>query len=451
MNSKDIKYILNFIRKEWYRPFMPILLVVLINFVLFYAYSFMKPVNLFTLHEFGIIFLISLITLPIWFFKTRIPKAPKGHIGFVVAITTENKRQHLLISKDFIRNLRELLAQSTFEYKFEVIEFPEYYSNKIYENQQVVREYLRKSRCHFIIYGNVELRHYQAKETHYLNLEGEVIHSPISKEISQRFSEEFAEIFPRKLFLSAENDLLEFVVTSEWVSFVAQYIIGIASVLSGDINYAQSLFEDLDKKIPRNTSIAAIQKIIKKLPKRLFDVYMTQAKFTYQDWRKTHSPELIEKLKYFLDKTRATNIDNYGLRVTYALYSFISKRDIASAKKELRKAKKFKEKDQIWLLNLAFLFAYEGNMKSALEHYQKAAKYDHKPNILIEVEEFILWVLKNEHQKIQLYFCLGFINMVFKNDKTVAQKDFEMFLEQSSEEGFSETRRMARDYIEELK
>lgn len=450
MGLEHLKEIFIFLKKNWYRPFTPIILIILGNFSLIYLYKQYKPLNNFSQREFVVIFLLSLITIPFWLWSVRLPRVKKGQIGLAVAITSESKKQHLLISKDFIRNLRELLAQTSFIYKFNVIEFPEYYSNKLFENHEDVAKYLKKSRCHFILYGNAELRNYQGKETHFLNLEGEVVHAPISIEVSHRFSKEFAEIFPKKLLLSSENDLFAFVVTSEWVYYVAKYVIGVASVLSGDINYAQSLFENLEKTIPRNASNQAIQKIRKRLPERLFDVYMTQAKFAYEDWRKKHAPEEINKVKYFLDKIKGTNIDSYNIYPTLAVYHFVASRDIASAKRELRNAKKFKNNDHIWLLSLAFLFAYEGDMKNAIANYKKALKFEYPSFTLIEIEEFILWVLQTEPDKIQLYFCLGFINYFLKNDKIVAKKDLEVFLEKSSDKNFLEERELACNYIDEL-
>ena len=45
--------------------------------------------------------------------------------------------------------------------------------------------------------------------------------------------------------ISEEDDLILFEFTSNWTVSTAKYIIGIAAAMSGDLNYAESLFNDL--------------------------------------------------------------------------------------------------------------------------------------------------------------------------------------------------------------
>jgi hypothetical protein len=77
---------------------------------------------------------------------------------------------------------------------------------------------------------------------HVLDLEGGVSHSPVTTNFSQSFAKECTELLPRKLQLSKENDLFAFQFTSEWTDVVSRYIIGIASAISGDLDYAEHLF-----------------------------------------------------------------------------------------------------------------------------------------------------------------------------------------------------------------
>jgi len=155
-----------------------------------------------SLPELFILVLALLLISVIWLFSRRIPKASKRRVGFGVAISTETKEQRERLAKDFIATLQDLLSKSNLKYGFSFVEFPEYYALRM-KTKEDATKYLRISRCHFMIYGRARMRRIQDKDHHVLNLEGIVAHQPISQEISKRFSEEFAEIFPRKLLVSS--------------------------------------------------------------------------------------------------------------------------------------------------------------------------------------------------------------------------------------------------------
>ncbi len=50
-----------------------------------------------------------------------------------------------------------------------------------------------------------------------LKLESIVAHKPLPKEIQKQFTFEFKELFPKKLLIPIENDLLSFEFTSELI------------------------------------------------------------------------------------------------------------------------------------------------------------------------------------------------------------------------------------------
>lgn len=232
---------------------------------------------------------------------------------------------------------------------------------------------------------------------------------------------------------------------------VGRYIIGIASLLSGDIDYSQSLFENLQRETQRlQTDVPAIVKIRHRLPVRLADVYLTQARFCYEEWKQTRSPEALTEMKPHLDSLELVVPGNRDGRVLRSILHFVVNHDIAEAKKELKKCRG--RRDTLWLYNYAFLLAYEGNMTKALESYRRASKgYCAEPGILLEFEAFICWALEQEPDKVQLHFCLGLLNFLGKVDKTRALQDFEKFLEVASPTQFGEEMRLAEVYIETIR
>ena len=115
-------------------------------------------------------------------------------------------------------------------------------------------ELTRKTRGLFLVYGTTKLRDIQGKRQHVLELEGLVRHKPIGQEVSQKFSGEFREVLPSTFIISPTSDLLSFRVTAEWIDIAARYIVGVASGFSGDIDYAESLFLDLEKRLLSSSS-----------------------------------------------------------------------------------------------------------------------------------------------------------------------------------------------------
>jgi hypothetical protein len=67
-----------------------------------------------------------------------------------------------------------------------------------------------------------------------------------------------------------------------------------------------------------------------------------------------------------------------------------------------------------------------------------------------EVEEFIIWVLEDEPERYQLYYCLGILNEHFKADYEQAIQDYEVFVERARPGEFVEHVERARSQIGNL-
>jgi hypothetical protein len=99
---------------------------------------------------------------------------------------------------------------------------------------------------------------------------------------------------------------------------------------------------------------------------------------------------------------------------------------------------------------MAFLLAYTENLKLAIKHYKKASNYDVLPETITQVEDFICWILKNEPEKYQFFYCLGFFNWKVKGDKIQARKDFTEFINKCPDNHFTKEIELSRKWIKEL-
>jgi hypothetical protein len=384
------KEILSFLKTQWRRPLSIILFLFIASIVSLYWLLDVNFNNI-TKPKILITFILLLLLSMCWIYYRRVPRNRKYNIGLAISISIDTTTQHDVIKNDFIFHLRELLYNKKLRYPFYLIILPQYYAGKI-TNIDEARRYLRLSKCHFMIYGRARVRNINGKEQHVLNLEGIVRHNPISEQIGDKFSSEFTELFPRRLIIARENDLFTFEITADLVNYVAMYIIGIASLLSGDLDYAGTIFEDLSAKLLNiKLNLPAIVKIRQRLPSRLTEVYIQQARLVNNDWRIIHSNENLEKIKFWLDKLNLISPNNYNYCLLSALWHFVENRDISTAKKEIRKCQNIK--DAAWMYSSAFLYAYTGDLKKALRMYRRAFAHPCEPQVVFDVEDFICWII----------------------------------------------------------
>ena len=108
------------------------------------------------------------------------------------------------------------------------------------------------------------------------------------------------------------------------------------------------------------------------------------------------------------------------------------------------------DRNSIWHLNQAFLYAYTGNLKTATRHYRNAISAEFSPDIISKIEDFILFIATNDPAKYQLYYCLGFFNWKIKGDLLQAVKDFERFLNSGDKAEFVKARELTANWLLEL-
>ncbi len=388
---------------------------------------------------------VCLLVYGFWHIAVRLPKCPRNYVGVAIAIAAESKEEHRVLASDFLAALRNLLNRGDTTHRFCLVEIPQHHATRINTIDDAIRVG-RGCRCHFMIWGTVKLRTLAGKQQHMLNLEGMVSHSAIPQQLQRRFSEEFGELFPRNIHIDRENDVMSLEFTSEWIDCVARYIIGIAATLSGDIDYAQSLFITvLQNTKLKDCPLPAIRKIRQRTPVRLGELHAFRAALAYRKWRDTQDPALLGEVRMHLTELSALHPANYRGRLLRAIYHFVAERNIEAAEAEVKKCRDIR--DATWRYSYAFLLAYKGELRKARRMYKNAFAHECADSVPCETEEFILRVLQEEPDKVQLRFCLGLINWHAKQDKTQAVQDFTAFLAASGAERFPEEQRLARTYI----
>lgn len=437
-----------FIKRRWYRR-ETLLFVVAISFLLFLFLGTPDFIQQVTKSHLLFSAGFAVFAAALWYVTTRRPKSPKNKIGFGIGILAETKIQQEKLVNDFVITLRNLLLSRKFRYKFHFINFSSHFVEQI-QDQDDAKGFLKGSRLKFFVYGRARTRSINGVDHHFLELEGVVAHSTLNPRIQSLFTQEFSDLFPRRITISSENDIFSFEFTAELIKFVAMYIIGIAVTLSGDPSYGQELFEDLDNQLKTTKlDLPAIVKIKERLPTRLTEVYYLQVYTLMGQWFKTKDTKQLSKVKTSLDKLGIVAPNNYNGHLIRSLWIFVVERNIDKAKKEILKCKGVH--DVTWRYSYAFLLAYEGDLSKANKEYKRAFKGVVQPIALKEITDFITWILQKEPEKVQLRYCLGIIYLFQLKENSLAREEFEKFIQHTTNKRYNEQIRLSIEYINTLK
>jgi tetratricopeptide (TPR) repeat protein len=392
--------------------------------------------------------IIAITVIIIWFYDNRYPKIKKGKVGFAVSIQCSNEEEHKKIREDFITTLRQLLKGGALGNTFHFIELPKHISETINDTADAFT-LKRKTGAHFVIYGRVRLRTIDGKECHLLDLEGIVGHRPLPQEVSDQISGEFSELFPRRVRISTENDLLAFNFTSDWTECAAKYIIAFAASYSHDLNYAEKLYTELQNKLNcLENTFPIYVKLRQRIPIRLAEIHQVRARIALDHFRKSKNEKFLLEFSANLKKIGQVLSNDYEVLLLKTVEAFLNERNIQKALGFIKKCKTFN--DPVWHLNLAFLKAYEGYLGKAIQEYQFCLRYEIAAQTLSQIEDFICWILDKEPDKYQYYYCLGFFNWKLKGDLYQAVKDFMAFLKSAEVAKFEKEKKLAAKWIEEI-
>jgi tetratricopeptide (TPR) repeat protein len=413
-----------FIEARWHTKLG---LIILETFVLFSVFSL--TVNHFSI---GISILITIcISIGIalvWLHSIRIPKTSKNKVGFLVAITCNDSHEKIKIDNDFIEPLHRLIKSGQNGHTFDFIVLNQYQSKKIISNDDAEKVRL-KANAHFMVYGNVRLRNINDIDTHIIELEGIVSHKQVDSNSTTAFSQEFAELLPRRVHASTVNDVIFLQLTSEWTEIVAKYIIATAAALSGDLEYSEMLYTEIKIKLPLiESKIPVYTQLKHRVPLRLSEINLIKSQRNFDEWVKNKDDlSLLENADNLLNELLPEHQSLDTVTTLKALNCFLLNRDTQGALKLLNSINK-RVRNQVWHLNVAFIFAYTAKLNNAARSYRIAAIESSNPSILSQVEDFIVWIIEQEPDKFYLFYALGYFNWKIKGDTKMAKSDFEKFL-----------------------
>lgn len=398
-----------------------------------------------------LLFSLNFVIFTIWYIYSRLPKTKRNKAGFVVALYCEDEKERLKIKNDFIDTLHSLVKNGIFGKYFHFFTLPNFFSEDIHSTDDAYN-ILKKCKARFFIYGRIRFRELNKQPQHIIDMNGIVTHKPIPENIQKLFTKEFSELFPKRVSINQENDLLSFEFTADYVNIIARYLIGIAFLVSGFLKRSEEIFIELENLIkPYNSKLPHIKKIKERLPIRFNEIYSSWFSLEYDKWLDGEGDDInvVKNIAKYSDLTTKHMPDTYSSKLKNSIKYFLDGRKISECKKILLSCRK--EKDVVWLYNLAFIEAYQEYMDKAISHYKKISKRTVNHRIIREVESFMSKITTIEPDKYQIYFCLGYINWKIKGDINQAIQDFRKFIELDITDKFKEQKRLAQEYITLLK
>lgn len=436
-----------FIKKNWHVKTG--LLVSELAFV-FFAATVSNLLNLDKSISITIVLLGMLTIWLFWLYTNKAPKTPSNKVGFLVSIYCSDEDDLKKIKEDLLIPLKQHIKGGKSGSIFHFMELQQHLAEECIDTLEAQKIRIQ-SGAQFMLFGRVRKRIGEDGKQHYFfDLEGAVSHASVSEGVSKRLAEEFSELLPRKVEVLSENDLFSFQFTSDWAGIVAKYIIGIAAAISGDILYAEKLYDDVALSLADiNGSFPIFLKLKERLPIRKAEIYEAMASAWHKEWTIDYDHKKMQNVYTWIQKVDIQQKNRPGILGLYAICEFVLNQNVD---KSLEYVKKLEQpSNPIWQLNMAFLYGYKGQLKQAIRHYRNASQLNVPIDTINQVEGFINWVLASNPELIHLNYILGFFNWQIRGDSLLAKNNFEAFLESSDEFLYSKERVLSAEWIETIK
>lgn len=400
------------------------------------------------------LFLIVALITGIWAIARRTSRVDRNKIGLVVAISLEPEVSPLLRT-DFIGALRETLSSELSAQPFQLIEVRNDIAERILGAEDA-RRLRMKLRAQFVLFGRVRHRKLADGVDHeILDLLGLVGHGDIGEEQRRTLKNEFSELLPRRFQMKSSESFEAIEFTGRWAGLIAKYIIGLAAGMSGRIDVAEILFREVQSRITvADQGVLFYAKIRERIPKHLEEIAFLRARAACARWYRSKDDVELSEVELHLARASENGFDGPGFRILNAIVSVHRTRSTSTARRLLNGISK-KLRDAIWHLNVAFLDAFDHDIRSAAQHYRRALNLGIPPadvDVTVgQVEHFLLWQLEVDPSLIEMHFCLGFVNLYLKGDIESAQRDFDKFLEVCPPGTYDDEKKLIKKWIAETK
>ncbi|TGL34845.1 hypothetical protein EHQ52_10165 [Leptospira koniambonensis] len=440
----DIKFkdFYELLSKAWHRP--STLLISIVFSVLLLGWYFagvdVKNIELIEIYLIG--FSVAII-IAIWFLTVRIWPVRSDKIGILMALALENEDQEKIIGEDFLTTFEKLLREGGETEDLVVKKISSWQAKKLLTINDV-SIMMNRINCVVSIYGRGRIRPIDGKDFHILELNSVITHKPIPKLISQKLANDISGIYPTQLEIPIK-DFRTLQDLSIYTNLSARYMVGVTLLINKKIVRAQSFLEDLYSRIPHINDVY-LNKLRILSSRRLREALSFSAITCYADYKKTKKKPLLDTTEQLCKRILQLDKNDFTGNNLTAIVKFLRDRDTQGAKRLIKKLKGFP--GPTWKMSMAFLLAYEGDLRNSKSYYFSAFSSSDSQGVFIESEEFIQEIY-DEDGKVELLFVLGFINYHYKKDYILSIEYFNQFIEANPAK-FQDEIKESKGYIKKI-
>jgi len=382
---------------------------------------------------------LNLLTLLVWAYVRKIPRINNG-TGILFAVTAETEEERIRFQNDFIAKLEQRCTAYRNHVVLKVVSLRAHQAKvvaktleQVAENLPYLRqhvnppnkkankrfEYLKSRGYGFFVWGKIETRQSNGKNSRIFELESIVCFKPLQNPALAQIEKDICTTVPRNLIIPIENEYKGLVLSADYFGAGVEYTIGRAAMASGDYKKALGLHELLCSSHKNDARFGG----------GLASCVATSATMISRDellrGNYVGANEMVDKaLKYDVDSYPALILKGFLLqeqgKSNEALNVILKARSMASEALE-------------WRFSAAFLFFVMGNYEKGLAEYNKIAKK--RGGVRQAQFDEIVSYCQRHHlkhpQDIFIDFILGFLNYKVLVNADKAASHFKKFIESS--------------------
>lgn len=384
--------------------------------------------------------LVSLAVSGFWYSNRTI--YPKGSIdkqNFIIAITTEDKKQKTRITKDLTNEIKKQLNQCGLSHSYDVVVLHNHLADSIQmkiarwlesmqagmvESEDVLRfrKIVNRLNARFFVYGNLIQRN-AGKSTYCLNIEALILHGSASVGKTQELKDEFAKLWKKEITFLEEDELNGFKSNANHIFFTATYMIGLATFVDNRYDKGIEIWENLERYVQDSEELQAFESKILRLKAAS---YFMQSRLLHYQGKIEESVRLREcYLELFPHE--------YDHHITESI-RLMSRGNADLALEHIEQAKKYAGTDGTWKYNKFYTLIYANRCEEALETLDEILSQEFKNELetISQVLSYNKNCLNEDKHHIQSYFIIGvFIYKKFQNPIS-AYENLESFIEEGS-------------------
>jgi len=395
---------------KWYGLLSTLILIWIVTLTI---YKLIPTNTWFYWYALGIVSICLIVGIGWGVYTFRYPRRSKKRLGLVIAVQIESLEDFTLFKKDFLLPFKEKIAQNNLP--FDILVLKNHQSENV-ETMEDAKKILKKTRGHFILWGEVKRRNHQNKEHYVFALRAMVIHSPITEIQKVFLTQDFDALLRNQVMFETGLQYMQFNLRSDELFSAVNFITGRAALLSGDVSMAITLHENLYNQLLTGLPSSINLNNFKKL---LSLEYAIKSDIVYfQNGQKT-SFEFIQNVANSIKY----DPKNYGALLKKAIVDFADgDGDATKAMSTLQGVHK-NQRTKEWLYSKTFLHLWLKQYDKALYEVKKIEKKDRNGEEILarQICVFNENILSKFPQNVEVAFWSGFLN--YKKIKNLSLAD----------------------------